>query len=265
MLVSVRDLAEARVAAAAGVDFVDCKEPAHGALGGLAPATIAAIVAELRGLAAPAAVRPSPAGSGAVGRVGAGSAPGDSAAAAPRALVSATIGDWPADALDSALARAREVAAAGVDYVKVGLWPGAARTRWLDAFAREPYAVVPVFIADAGLDLSLAARAAALRFPAVMADTDAKRGGSLIDRVGTEALAAFVAAVHGAGPVLVGLAGALRAAELPRLASLGADFAGFRSAVCAGDRAGKLDPGRLATLVAAMRVVGSAGTVALAG
>ncbi|WP_085315720.1 (5-formylfuran-3-yl)methyl phosphate synthase [Derxia lacustris] len=246
ILVSVRDVAEARLAAAAGVDFIDCKEPAQGALGGLDPATIAAVVAELR------------------------------AAGAGHTLVSATVGDWPVEALAAALAQARAVASCGVDYVKVGLWPGPAGADWLAALAREPYAVVPVLIADAGIDLALAEQAGALGFPAVMADTADKRGGSLAQRLGSAGLAAFVAAVArgAAGPsarspgaaradaasatavgtrVLVGLAGALRAAELAEVAAAGADFAGFRSAVCAGDRAGQLDAGRLARLVAAAR------------
>jgi len=50
---------------------------------------------------------------------------------------------------------------------------------------------------------------------------------------------------------LVGLAGALRLADLPRLRVLRPDFAGFRSAVCAGSRAGELDVERLRALRAA--------------
>jgi hypothetical protein len=37
MLVSVRDIDEALAAAQAGADFIDLKDPAAGALGGLAP------------------------------------------------------------------------------------------------------------------------------------------------------------------------------------------------------------------------------------
>ena len=47
MLVSVRDVGEARVAADGGADFIDCKEPRAGALGGLAVETIGAIVEAL--------------------------------------------------------------------------------------------------------------------------------------------------------------------------------------------------------------------------
>jgi len=55
-----------------------------------------------------------------------------------------------------------------------------------------------------------------------------------------------------ASGALVGLAGALGRPQLAALRTLGPDFAGFRSAVCAGDRAGELDPQRLCELAAAM-------------
>ena len=45
MLVSVRDVAEAQEALRAGVDFIDLKEPAAGALGGLALPVIREVVA----------------------------------------------------------------------------------------------------------------------------------------------------------------------------------------------------------------------------
>jgi hypothetical protein len=56
----------------------------------------------------------------------------------------------------------------------------------------------------------------------------------------------------------VGLAGALRLADLPALVRLGPDFAGFRSAVCDGSREGRLDPGRLEALHAAGAIRGQA-------
>ena len=50
------------------------------------------------------------------------------------------------------------------------------------------------------------------------------------------------------GSLMCGLAGALRIEHLPRLATLAPDFAGFRTAVCHGDRGGALDPRRLRAL-----------------
>jgi len=76
-----------------------------------------------------------------------------------------------------------------------------------------------------------------------MADTANKRAGSLFACVAAAELQRFVATVRGAGKLvgLVGLAGALRLPDLPALRRLAPDFAGFRSAVCAGDRASALD------------------------
>ena len=55
LLVSVRNQAEALLAAESGVDFIDLKEPREGALGGLPVLDIQAIVSTLRahGIALP--------------------------------------------------------------------------------------------------------------------------------------------------------------------------------------------------------------------
>ena len=229
MLVSVRDVAEAREALRAGVDFIDLKEPSAGALGGLALPVIREVVAALRA--------------------------GDAEQHRTRAhapMISATIGDLPPDAIELILERARAVGACGVDLVKVGVpGRGTAACAVLEALAALPLAIVPVLIADDGLDATVIDAACAPAFAAVMADTQAKRGGSLLELLGTDALAAFIDRAHAAGR-MVGLAGALRLADLPALARLGPDFAGFRSAVCDGSREGRLDPARLQALRAAI-------------
>ncbi|WGT66471.1 (5-formylfuran-3-yl)methyl phosphate synthase [Variovorax paradoxus] len=220
MLVSVRSVDEALTAARGGADFIDLKEPNDGALGGLPVATIGAVVHALRahGIGLP---------------------------------VSATIGDLPMHALDGILAQVDAVGACGVDYVKVGIERGPAAFAVLDALAACEWAVVPVFIADQGLDTALVAHACSLGFPALMADTADKLAGSLFDAVPTADLRAFVAQVRAAGR-LVGLAGALRMAHVPLLQSLAPDFAGFRSAVCVADRKTALCPERLAALAASL-------------
>jgi (5-formylfuran-3-yl)methyl phosphate synthase len=217
--VSVRTVAEAAIAAEGGADFIDLKEPRAGALGGLPVAVIADIVAALRtaGCSLP---------------------------------VSATIGDLPMHDLDAIVAQARAVAACGVDYVKVGIERDAGAPAVLQALSALHFAVVPVFIADRGLDLGLVA--SALHFPAVMADTADKLSGSLFDCVPAAELQQFVALARGQG-ALVGLAGALRHAHLPQLADLSPDFAGFRSAVCRGERGSALDAGLLRGLADALR------------
>jgi len=221
ILVSVRTVDEALLAADGGADFIDLKEPRAGALGGLPLETITAIVAALR-------------------RSG-------------RTLpVSATIGDLPAWPLAPLRAQVAAVAACGVDYVKVGIERGAGAAELLRALADGGETVVPVFIADRGLDEGAVALACGLGFPALMVDTADKKAGSLFDVAAIPALRRFVDQVRGAG-ALAGLAGALRLQHLPAVRELAPDFAGFRSAVCAGDRGGALDARRLQALAAAMR------------
>lgn len=217
ILVSVRSVEEALVAARDGADLIDLKEPGRGALGDLPVETVAAIVAALRG----------------------------QGAAQP---VSATIGDVPLRDLATIAERVEAIGAAGVDIVKVGLDaadPAAASVlSWLAGCGRM---VVPVFIADGGIDLVMVRAAARLGFVALMVDTADKQAGSLLDRYDDDQLRSFVETVHDEGRE-AGLAGALRRDEADRLVAIGPDFAGFRSAVCDGDRRGTLDAARLRAL-----------------
>lgn len=228
LLASVRNVDEALAAAAAGADFIDLKEPSAGALGGVPPAAIRDIVTALR-------------------------------SAHPGLPISATIGDHAAHELALIAERVAAVGACGVDYVKVGVSgsDATAQRALLTQLATEPWAVVPVFIADHGLQFAAVDAACRLPFPALMADTEDKAAGSLFDCVADAALARFVARVQGAGK-LVGLSGALRLHHLPRLAALEPDFAGFRGALCAGSRSGLLVPENLRRLRQALAETGTA-------
>jgi len=231
LLVSVRDMAEAREVAAAGVDFIDLKEPRGGALGAVALPLVCEIVLALR-------------------------TPADSAARASRSSVSATIGDRPDDAHDEmawTLPRVQAMAACGVDLVKVGITPGPQAACLLEALATCGAAVVPVFIADGGIDARLYDHACGLGFPALMLDTADKQRGSLFDVMEPAALRRCIAAARHAG-VDVGVAGALQMAHWPALRALAPSYAGFRTAVCDSDRTGALVPARLQALIAAARV-----------
>ena len=220
LLVSVRSVDEALIAARGGADFIDLKEPRSGALGGLPVAVIRDIVAALR-------------------------------AADIGLPVSATIGDVAMDQPEEIAARVAAVGACAVDYVKVGIEPVPQALCVLNALAVCGRPIVPVFLADRGIDFSQLALACRLGFPAIMADTADKHAGSLFDLVPRADLQRFVACVAEAG-LLVGLAGALRAADAAALLALGCDFAGFRTAVCLGDRGGALDAQRLRSLADAM-------------
>jgi len=209
LLVSVRDVGEALAAAQAGADFIDLKDPADGALGGLGALRIAPIVAALR-------------------------------ASHPALPISATIGDVAPTQIDEVLRRVAEVSACGVDYVKVGVACGGEAL--LAALADCDAQVVPVILADAGVDMRLVEAALALgAFPALMLDTADKGAGSLVERLEPSALFDFVATVR-RHACLSGLAGALRGVDVPALREIAPDFAGFRSAVCDGPRDGRLDP-----------------------
>ena len=230
VLVSVRSVAEAKLVATGGAQFIDLKEPGQGALGGLPLAMIGSIVTALR-------------------------------ARHPGLVISATIGDVPMVALADILARVLAVAGCGVDLVKVGIETGpqagapagqAQAGAVLDALAGCGHAVVPVFIADHGIDAARWQQALALPLAGVMIDTADKHAGSLFEVMSSPDLAALLAQARLAGR-LCGLAGALRLPHLARLRALAPDFAGFRSAVCDGHRSGALVPARLAALVLALR------------
>lgn len=229
LLVSVRSVDEALIAARGGAGFIDLKEPRNGALGALPPDLQRAICAALKaeGWTLP---------------------------------ISATVGDLPLSDLRAVLAQVVAVAASGVDYVKVGIEAGPQAESALlmleTALATTPTTtqatVVPVLIADHGIDEGLVRLACQLHFPALMLDTADKHSGSLFERVSAEALHRFVQTVQAAG-LLAGLAGALRRPQLPLLLQLAPDFAGFRSAVCVGDRGGELSPKLLQELSLALR------------
>ncbi len=229
MLVSVRNVSEALQAADAGADLIDLKDPGRGALGGLDAEQVAEIVTALR-------------------------------AAGCRARISATIGDLPAGDVERIVQRVRAMARCGVDDVKVGIWrdgEGANMTTMATAsllrrLAQEDAAVVPVFVADAGVpfdDVAVALRLDA--FAVLMLDTFDKRGGSLLARLPADEVNRFVQVVRAAGS-RAGLAGSLGDTDLSPLRRIAPDIAGFRGAVCCGDREGALEPARVRALLEAL-------------
>jgi (5-formylfuran-3-yl)methyl phosphate synthase len=214
LLASVRSSEEALDAAQAGADLIDLKEPSDGALGGVSITEIARIVDTLR-------------------------------SRYPVKPISATIGDIPTDAIDEIAARVIEVANTGVDYVKVGVTPGPAARRCLLELANLPAAVMPVLLCDAGLELALVTFAVELGFVGIVFDTALKDGRTLFDCVETDTLKAALSAA-GAHGGMTGLAGSLGWAQLERILELAPDIAGFRTALCAGGRAARLDPALVA-------------------
>lgn len=219
-LASITDVAEARQVLAAGAAIVDAKNPHAGALGALPHDTVRAIVAAVGG----------------------------------RVPVSATIGDFP-DMNPAAVAAAvAAMAATGVDFVKIGLLPSPTLADCLDALVplARRHRLVAVLFADREPDFKLIERLAERDFTGVMLDTADKAGGGLLAYQPVARLAQFVAQAKGAG-LLSGLAGSLKLADIPVLAPIGADYLGFRGALCRNHaRTWALDPGALAALSEAM-------------
>jgi uncharacterized protein (UPF0264 family) len=228
LLVSVVDAGEARLAAEAGADIIDVKNPAEGSLGAPSPAVIAAV-----------------------------------RAAVPEALpVSAAIGDMPNLPGTAALA-ALGAAHSGAAFVKVGLWgvsteaEAVALLHTVREAAPEAVVVAGAYadaprVASAPLAPELLPRVAgAAGVDVCLLDTAVKDGRGLLDWLAPDALTALVTEAHELG-LAIALAGALRADDLPVVGATGADIVGVRSAACTDDRrTGSLDPTRVRALLAA--------------
>ena len=198
LLVSVVDVAEARLAAAAGADIVDVKNPAEGSLGAPSPAVIAGV-----------------------------------RAAVPEALpVSAAIGDMPNLPGTAALA-ALGAARSGALFVKVGLWGVSTRGAGRRPAARGPrrrgevpgtrsWWPAPTRMRGAWPmrrsrpSCCRASRSRRASRSACSTRRSRTAAGSC-DWLSPDALTSLVADAHDAG-LQVALAGALRAADLPVVA-----------------------------------------------
>lgn len=204
LLASVTSAMEARIALAGGADIIDLKDPARGALGALPLQHIADAVRAVAG----------------------------------RRPVSATVGD-PPYVTKQLLRTIAATVACSVDYVKIAItreFRNANRPMLAQTVnTARPARVVAVLFADHDPDLSLIGPLADTGFHAVMLDTAAKKNGRLCDHVDDDALQRFVERAHVAG-LTAGLAGSLRSVDIPRLLPLGADYLGFRGALCTGGR-----------------------------
>ncbi len=223
LLASVRSAAEAQIALAAGVDIIDLKEPRQGVLGALPAPVIRAAVARVAG----------------------------------RRPVSATAGDLPMVPAVVGQTAAR-IGALGVDFVKVGIFPGGDLEGCLDALGHEAargLKLVAVLFADLEPDPGQIESLAARGFAGVMLDTAEKRGGGLRRHLDDAALRRFVLRGKASG-LFTGLAGSLRLVDVGALLELGPDYLGFRGALTAGGRGAALDPAAIAALRRAIPATG---------
>jgi len=199
-LASVQSLEEARVLLSVLPDILDMKNPAEGALGALKVDTVGQIVKLING----------------------------------RCQTSATIGDLPmqSDLISTAMIN---MASSGVDYIKIGLFPETGLSECIVGLAATinnlKIPVIGVLFADKALDSNYLPLLKASGFKGVMVDTAIKNGQHLLDHWSFDQLADFVESAC-QQEMLCGLAGALRCEDIPALSSMGADYLGFRSALC---------------------------------
>ena len=221
-LASVRDAAEAETARLARADIIDLKDPAHGALGAVALETTRRVVDLIAG----------------------------------RVPVSSTIGDLPMrpEAMRDAVI---ERAACGVDYVKFGLFPGGEPQACFQALRPIAASVrlILVLFADALPAFDAVTAAAEMGAIGIMIDTANKNAGSLLTHLDAPGIAGCVAHAKAQG-LMVGLAGSLKAADVPELLTLAPDLLGFRGALCRGGRSASLDPASCASIRALIPRIG---------
>ena len=154
---------------------------------------------------------------------------------------SATTGD-----LGGAIRQLRDAvhraADCGVDYVEFGLFSTESARAQIDAPRNltPQHDLIAVCFADRYDPESLLGPLADGGIRGVMIDTADKVGGSLTELWSTDRTGRFVRRAHELG-LLCGLAGRLRATDIAELLTLKADYLGFRSALCGGDRRIGLD------------------------
>ena len=210
MLASVTNIEEALLVLKAQVDIIDLKQPSQGALGALSTETVAQIVQHID--------RQKP--------------------------VSATIGDLPIQP-EIIFDAAKAMATTQVDYIKIGFFPGG---DWVGTIARlaelanQGVRLIVVLFADTQPDFRIVESLAQSGFAGVMLDTMDKRNGSLLTHLSKTEIGNFVNTAK-AYKLLCGLAGSLTQQDIPVLLPLGADYLGFRGALCRQHkRTDRLDP-----------------------
>lgn len=216
MLASVNCLEEALLAESFQVDVIDLKQPAQGALGALAVETVSEILSKLK----------------------------------PDTVISATVGDLPMQP-DLVSGAVRAMAATGVDYIKIGFFPGGdwkACLERLGSIADQGYALIAVLFADARPDLTVVPLLSQSGFRGVMLDTRDKNQGSLTEVMNMIELQDFVTMAQEYS-LLAGLAGSLRFKDIEHLLPLKPDYLGFRGALCEQQcRTARLDRGQIALI-----------------
>ncbi|MCU0877534.1 MAG: (5-formylfuran-3-yl)methyl phosphate synthase [Pirellulaceae bacterium] len=216
LLVSVRDLDEARIALAAGVDLIDVKEPRRGSLGAASAEVWRSVVAFVAG----------------------------------RQPVSLALGE-----LVEGIDPERLPSAARANFAKVGLagmrgdmgWP----QRWRAVVENLPAGTRPVAVAYADWQSAGAPSpeevleaGAEAGCPYLLVDTYGKSRGNLLAHLSASELHVLAAQARAAGVELV-LAGSLDELAITELLPLAPAYIAVRGAVCRGTRSGPIDESKI--------------------
>ncbi len=198
MLASVNSVEEALLALSANVDIIDLKQPSLGALGALETNLVKTIVDEING----------------------------------RCPVSATVGDLPMQP-EIVYRAVKAMTETGVDYVKIGFFPGGDWQGTIEQLATFPesIALIAVLFADTQLDFAVIDSLANAGFRGVMLDTMNKTSGPLTQVMAKTDIARFVHLAKDR-QLLCGLAGSLRLEDIAELMPYQPDYLGFRGALC---------------------------------
>ena len=198
MLASVTSVEEALIALDAGVDMIDLKNPAKGALGALEHQLVKDIVLEIN----------------------------------HRSTVSATIGDLIMD--PSLIVEAtKTMLETGVDIVKIGFFDPAHHMECLDALKplTSKSKLVAVLFADEKPNFDLLPLIAKTGFYGAMLDTANKKNGHLLSYLDVNDLQEFVVRASALG-LETGLAGSIQISHIDNLCEAKPSYLGFRGALC---------------------------------
>ena len=198
MLASVTSVEESLLALSAKVDIIDLKQPALGALGALKTEVVRNIVIGIGG----------------------------------RRPVSATIGDLPMQP-EIIYPAVKNIAETGVDYIKIGFFPGSNWQKTIEKLATFPgkTALIAVLFADTHPDFAVMDSLKNAGFKGIMLDTMDKKNGSLTEVIAKNDIAQFVKMAKDRH-LVCGLAGSLGLNEVAELMPYQPDYLGFRGALC---------------------------------
>jgi len=227
VLVSVNSVAEAQLVLSAGVSLIDLKDTSHGALAALDLDVSKAIVGAVN------AYRQQSAATG--------------------IIISATVGDHCASVADL-IQLIESRLNLGVEVIKLPetIWDDPAYQPTIAAFLEQGIRLIAVLTPASLSEARMAGRVQFLAqqgYWGVMVDTTLK-SSPLTEVVSPLVLAHFVQAAK-AAQLFVGLAGGLSLSHVEPLATLGADYVGYRSGLCIdGQRAQGLLTSKVQQLVA---------------